>query len=171
VWIADLYDRSPGEPVAVDGDGDLLLLGLLGLQPLGVQVLDHVGGAALDSTRSGDCSTSAPFSSAAEAAVGSPPSRRGRGSGTGRRERRRPGDRIERSTERDAWLTSRRRACTRRLDVLWETPVEHEPWPLAAATMEVLEGTLIASAGLPAPSGGPVVHFSEGVRDVRLGAS
>ncbi|MGW0083642.1 DUF2071 domain-containing protein [Streptomyces sp. NPDC003393] len=68
-------------------------------------------------------------------------------------------------------MTSRRRACTRRLDVLWETPVEHEPWPLAAATMEVLEETLIASAGLPAPSGGPVVHFSEGVRDVRLGAS
>ncbi|CAL9330732.1 YqjF family protein [Streptomyces sp. enrichment culture] len=83
----------------------------------------------------------------------------------------RPGDRIERPTERDVWLTSRWRAYTRRLGMLWETPVEHEPWPLAGATLEELEETLTVSAGLPAPLGEPVVHFSEGVRDVRLGAS
>ncbi|GHE98999.1 hypothetical protein GCM10014715_64020 [Streptomyces spiralis] len=46
-----------------------------------------------------------------------------------------------------------------------------EAWPLAAAIVEVLEETLTASAGLPAPSGGPVVHLSEGVGHVRLGAS
>jgi uncharacterized protein YqjF (DUF2071 family) len=83
----------------------------------------------------------------------------------------RPGVPIERPTERDVWLTSRWRAYTRRLGMLWETPVEHEPWPLAAAGVEMLEETLTASAGLPAPSGEPVVHFSEGVRHVRLGAS
>lgn len=83
----------------------------------------------------------------------------------------RPGGPAERPTERDVWLTSRWRAYTRRLGLLWETPVEHEPWPLADAAIEVLEETLTAAAGLPAPSGEPVVHFSEGVRHVRLGAA
>ncbi|MEU2281109.1 DUF2071 domain-containing protein [Streptomyces sp. NPDC013178] len=82
----------------------------------------------------------------------------------------RPGDPIT-PTERDVWLTSRWRAYTRRIGVLWETPVEHEPWPLADAALEVLEETLTAAAGLPAPVGEPVVHFSEGVRHVRLGVS
>ncbi|MFE9450870.1 YqjF family protein [Streptomyces sp. NPDC006739] len=83
----------------------------------------------------------------------------------------RPGAPIGRPTRRDVWPTSRWRASTRRLGMLWETPVEHEPWPLAAATVEVLEETLTAAAGLPAPPGEPVVHFSRGVRHVRLGAS
>ncbi|MEV5320086.1 DUF2071 domain-containing protein [Streptomyces sp. NPDC052687] len=83
----------------------------------------------------------------------------------------RPGAPIARPTGRDVWLTSRWRAYSRRLGVLWETPAEHEPWPLATATVEELEETLTASAGLPAPTGEPVVHFSPGVRHVRLGAS
>jgi uncharacterized protein YqjF (DUF2071 family) len=82
----------------------------------------------------------------------------------------RPGDPIE-PAERDLWLTSRWRAYTRRLGVLWVTPVEHEPWPLADAAVDVLEETLTTAAGLPAPGGEPVVHFSEGVRHVRLGPS
>lgn len=81
----------------------------------------------------------------------------------------RRGDPIE-ATERDVWLTSRWRAYTRRLGMLWETPVEHEPWPLAHATVDVLEETVTTAAGLAeAPLGEPVVHFSEGVRQVRLG--
>jgi uncharacterized protein len=82
----------------------------------------------------------------------------------------RPGDAIT-PTERDVWLTSRWRAYTRRLGVVWETPVEHEPWTLARATVDVLREDLTAAAGLPAPIGDPVAHFSEGVRDVRLGVS
>jgi hypothetical protein len=82
----------------------------------------------------------------------------------------RPGDPIA-PAEQDVWLTSRWRAYTRRLGMLWETPVEHEPWPLSHAGVDVLEETLTAAAGLPAPAGEPVVHFSEGVRHVRLGAS
>ncbi|MFC8427128.1 YqjF family protein [Streptomyces sp. NPDC057253] len=82
----------------------------------------------------------------------------------------RPGEDL-RPTERDVWLTSRWRAYTRRLGRLWETPVEHEPWPLAGADVEVLEETLTTAAGLPAPLDGPVVHFSPGVEHVRLGAS
>jgi uncharacterized protein YqjF (DUF2071 family) len=81
----------------------------------------------------------------------------------------RRGDPIE-PTERDVWLTSRWRAYTRRLGMLWETPVEHEPWPLARSTVDVLEETLTTAAGLrEAPLGEPVVHFSQGVRHVRLG--
>ncbi|WP_405911405.1 DUF2071 domain-containing protein [Streptomyces longwoodensis] len=68
-------------------------------------------------------------------------------------------------------LTSRRRAYTRRLGLLWETPVEHEPWPLAEASVEVLEETLTRAAGLPAPASAPLVHYSEGVRHVRFGPS
>jgi uncharacterized protein YqjF (DUF2071 family) len=83
----------------------------------------------------------------------------------------RPGAPITRPTERDVWLTSRWRAYTRRLGLLWETPVEHEPWPLAEAAIEALEETLTTSAGLPAPSGDPVAHYSEGVRRVRMGVS
>jgi uncharacterized protein YqjF (DUF2071 family) len=80
----------------------------------------------------------------------------------------RRGDPIE-PAERDVWLVSRWRAYTRRLGMLWETPVDHEPWPLAGAAVEVLEETLTTAAGLPAPPGEPVAHFSEGVRHVRLG--
>ncbi|MFI6850978.1 YqjF family protein [Streptomyces sp. NPDC050416] len=82
----------------------------------------------------------------------------------------RPGDPIT-PTERDVWLTSRWRAYTRRLGMLWETPVEHEPWPLADAAVDVIEETLTAAAGLPAPTAQPLVHFSEGVRHVRLGVT
>jgi uncharacterized protein YqjF (DUF2071 family) len=82
----------------------------------------------------------------------------------------RPGDPIV-PTERDVWLTSRWRAYTRRLGMLWETPVEHEPWPLAKAEVDVLDETLTTAAGLPAPTAQPLVHFSEGVRHVRLGVS
>lgn len=82
----------------------------------------------------------------------------------------RPGDPIT-PTERDVWLTSRWRAYTRRLGMLWETPVEHEPWPLSAAAVDVLEETLTTAAGLPTPTTEPVLHFSEGVRHVRIGLS
>lgn len=82
----------------------------------------------------------------------------------------RPGEPVE-PTDRDVWLTSRWRAYTHRFGMLWETSVEHEPWPLATAAVEVLEETLTMAAGLPAPLGEPLVHFSEGVRHVRLGPS
>ncbi len=69
------------------------------------------------------------------------------------------------------WLTSRWRAYTRHLGRLWETPVTHEPWPLRAASVLEVEESLTAAAGLPAPVGEPLVHYSDGVRDVRIGVS
>jgi uncharacterized protein YqjF (DUF2071 family) len=45
---------------------------------------------------------------------------------------------------------------------------EHPPWPLHRAEALTVDDGLIAAAGLPAPRGGPLVHYSPGV-DVRIG--
>ncbi|TDC09505.1 DUF2071 domain-containing protein, partial [Streptomyces sp. 8K308] len=82
----------------------------------------------------------------------------------------RPGKPIT-PTRRDVWLTSRWRAFTRRLGAIWETPVEHEPWPLREAGLQVLHETLTQAVGLPPPATEPVVHFSDGARRVRIGVS
>lgn len=69
----------------------------------------------------------------------------------------------------DVFLSSRWQAygrhCVGRLAV---TAVSHEPWPLQRATVRELDEGLLEAAGLPAPDGPPVVHFSPGV-DVALG--
>jgi uncharacterized protein YqjF (DUF2071 family) len=75
------------------------------------------------------------------------------------------------ASERDAWLTGRWRAYTRNANTLLVTPVQHEPWPLVGASVQTLEETLTGAAGLPSPVGEPVVHFSDGVHDVRIGPS
>ena len=82
----------------------------------------------------------------------------------------RPGEPL-RPTRRDVWLTSRWRAFTRGCGVLWQTPVEHEPWPLRAVHLEDLEETVTRAAGLPPPAQEPLVHFSDGVHSVRFGVS
>ena len=47
-------------------------------------------------------------------------------------------------------------------------PVQHGPWRLCSATVPRLDETLVASCGLPSPTGDPLVHWSPGV-DVRFG--
>ena len=69
------------------------------------------------------------------------------------------------------WLTGRWRAFSRHVGRLFETPITHEPWPLRAATVVELEQTLTSAAGLPEVAGEPLVHYSDGVRDVRVGVS
>ncbi|MFI6360782.1 YqjF family protein [Streptomyces sp. NPDC050743] len=81
-----------------------------------------------------------------------------------------PGEPVQPSP-RDVWLTSRWRAFTRGCGVLWQTPVEHEPWPLRAARLDDLQETLTREAGLPPPAQEPLVHFSDGVHKVRFGVS
>jgi uncharacterized protein YqjF (DUF2071 family) len=83
----------------------------------------------------------------------------------------RPGERIVDPSPQDVWLTGRWRAYTWHLGRLLETPVEHEPWPLSSATVDKLHQTLAEASGLPGPGPDPLVHFSEGVRNVRLGVS
>ena len=65
--------------------------------------------------------------------------------------------------EFDHYLTARWQLYTALGPVLARSNVEHEPWPLHRATVAELEGDLVTAAGLPAPAGEPVVHWSPGV--------
>jgi uncharacterized protein YqjF (DUF2071 family) len=66
--------------------------------------------------------------------------------------------------EFDHYLTARWQLYTTLGPVLARSNVEHEPWPLHRAVVRELDGNLVAAAGLPAPHGEPVVHWSPGVR-------
>jgi uncharacterized protein YqjF (DUF2071 family) len=81
-----------------------------------------------------------------------------------------PGGRfaIDELTERDHFLTARFRLYTLRYGRLGLVQIEHQPWPLAHATVVTLNQNLIDAAGLPAPQGQPVVHYSSDI-DVRIG--
>lgn len=46
---------------------------------------------------------------------------------------------------------------------VWYGPIEHEPWTLHDAELLDLEDELFIAAGLPAPEGDPLVHYSPGV--------
>ena len=70
--------------------------------------------------------------------------------------------------DRDVFLTARWGLYSRAGKGLRYAPVDHEPWPLHAATVSRWDARLIAAAGLPAPTGEPVVRFSPGV-SVRVG--
>ncbi len=71
-------------------------------------------------------------------------------------------------SERDHFLTGRWRAYTAVAGVLAVIPVEHQPWPLQEAELVDLDEDLFTAAGLPSPSGPPLVGYSTGV-DARLG--
>lgn len=80
----------------------------------------------------------------------------------------RPGAPME-AGDLEVWLTSRWRSYTAHLGRLIVTPVEHEPWPLRAATLEGIEQNLTDSVGVDVAGEPPLVHYSDGVRHVRLG--
>ena len=44
---------------------------------------------------------------------------------------------------------------------LFRARIFHPPWSLQTATLSVLDSTMIESAGLPTPHGGPLLHYSE----------
>ncbi|MGA0878449.1 MAG: YqjF family protein [Ilumatobacteraceae bacterium] len=46
---------------------------------------------------------------------------------------------------------------------VWYGPVEHEPWHLHRAHLLDLDDHLLEAAGLPAPQGEPLLHYSAGV--------
>ena len=75
-----------------------------------------------------------------------------------------PGDLCE----LDHYLTARWQLYTTLGPVLARSTVEHEPWPLHRAVVRELDANLLTAAGLPAPAGEPVVHWSPGVR-TRIG--
>jgi uncharacterized protein len=68
----------------------------------------------------------------------------------------------------DHHLTARWQLYTTLGPLLARATVEHEPWPLHRAAVRELDSDLVAAAGLPAPAGEPLVHWSHGVR-TRIG--
>jgi uncharacterized protein YqjF (DUF2071 family) len=71
-------------------------------------------------------------------------------------------------SEFDHFLTARFALYNCRGRLTFRTPVEHPPWRLRRAQLLGLEQGLIEAAGLRAPSGPPIVHYSDGV-DSRIG--
>lgn len=88
--------------------------------------------------------------------------------GVGCHVRIRPGEPIER-TELTDFLVNRWRAYTvGRSGQITYAPVAHEPWRLFEAELDHLTDSLVQTAGLPEPSGTPLVHYSPGV-SARIG--
>jgi uncharacterized protein len=99
-----------------------------------------------------------------------------------RSERRRPGpagaghdltvlprEPIAHPDEFSHYLTARFTLWNIVAGAVMRTRAEHPPWDLRRAEVRNLREDLLAAAGLPAPAGAPVVHYSDGV-DVRIGA-
>jgi uncharacterized protein YqjF (DUF2071 family) len=63
-------------------------------------------------------------------------------------------------TPHDHFLTARYRLYTTSRGRLRHADIKHPPWPLAHASNLELRETLFESAGLPAPSGSPLVHYA-----------
>ncbi|HWC97344.1 MAG TPA: DUF2071 domain-containing protein [Candidatus Sulfopaludibacter sp.] len=78
------------------------------------------------------------------------------------------GERIGEPSPLEVFLTARYRLYSCRAGKLRSAEVEHAPWPLQRAEVVSLRENLIEAAGLPAPEGLPLVHFSERV-EVRAG--
>jgi uncharacterized protein YqjF (DUF2071 family) len=68
---------------------------------------------------------------------------------------------IPECSELDLFLTARYRLYAERRGRLLCAEIEHVPWPLQRAQVISLRQNLIQAAGLPAPEGEPLVHFSE----------
>ncbi len=70
--------------------------------------------------------------------------------------------------ELDLYLAARWGLYSRSRRGVRYAPVQHEPWPLRAATLHEIDQSLVQAAGLPAPTGTPHVRASNGV-SVRIG--
>ncbi len=68
----------------------------------------------------------------------------------------------------DHWLTARWRLFIDTPRTMVGMDAEHRPWPLWRAEVVHLDEDLTRTAGLPAPEGPPLVHWSPGV-EVRIG--
>jgi uncharacterized protein len=71
-------------------------------------------------------------------------------------------------SELDHFLTARWTLFSAPRSGLRHASAFHEPWPLHRARVAHLNDELVTAAGLPEPSGDPLVHFSPSV-EVRIG--
>jgi uncharacterized protein YqjF (DUF2071 family) len=74
-----------------------------------------------------------------------------------------PGGEVAEPSDLEAFLTARWRLYALRGGRLLRADVDHPRWALRRAVVETLDESLLTAAGLPAPSGDPLVHFSPGV--------
>lgn len=81
-----------------------------------------------------------------------------------------PGElyRAEQLRDLDHFLTARYRLYTLVRGRLGCAQIDHEPWPLARATVGAFNQNLIEAAGLPAAEGQPLVHYASEI-DVKIG--
>jgi uncharacterized protein len=68
----------------------------------------------------------------------------------------------------DHWLTARWRLFIDEPRGMRRILARHDPWPLHHCEVRHLDQTLVQAAGLPAPQGPPLAHWSPGV-EVRIG--
>jgi uncharacterized protein len=73
-----------------------------------------------------------------------------------------------RLSEFDHYLTARFTLLNHSPAGLIRSQADHQPWPLHTASLRHLDSDLLEAAGLPSPSGEPIVHGSPGVR-VQIG--
>jgi hypothetical protein len=73
-----------------------------------------------------------------------------------------PGAPIAEPNDLEVFLTARWRLFAHRGGHLLSAGVDHPRWPLQRASIERLDQTLVQAAGLPAPHGEPLAHFSPG---------
>lgn len=66
----------------------------------------------------------------------------------------------EELTDVDHFLTARYRLYSIIGGRLAFAEIEHYPWPLTRARVDVMHQTIVQAAGLPEPAGAPLVHFS-----------
>lgn len=78
------------------------------------------------------------------------------------------GDRLDRVSDLDHFLTARWALLTRRRSHLRYAPVHHERWPLHRVDAFQVDGDVVEAAGLPSPVGEPRALCSPGV-DVAVG--
>lgn len=76
--------------------------------------------------------------------------------------------RSEQLSELDHFLTARWALFSAPRSGLHHALASHEPWPLHRARVVDLDDGLVTAAGLPAPEGTPLVHYSPSV-EVRIG--
>jgi uncharacterized protein YqjF (DUF2071 family) len=80
----------------------------------------------------------------------------------------RPGGPAEHSPTVDFLVNRWRAYTTNRSGQVIFSPVAHAPWTLYDAGIAALSDSLVEAAGLPAPTGAPLVHYSPGV-SARIG--
>ncbi|WP_254531993.1 YqjF family protein [Natrinema gelatinilyticum] len=59
------------------------------------------------------------------------------------------------------WLTARRRFYGWTGSGIVRGVIAHDPWPLQPAAATIHKNTMFETNGLPAPTGGPVVHYAD----------